>query len=116
MIGASWVRQHILLDHPAARFRMIVLWEPMYPGDERSKIPARMFDDPRVTSFWDPREISGTWFGERGLAGLRGVVWDAYYVFGPAARWDAAPGRLLSAGSPIIGSVDALQRTLVPLL
>ncbi len=96
---------------------MIVLWEPMYPGDARSDIPAAMFDDPRVTSFWDPHEISGTWFGNRTIGSLTGgIIWDAYYAFTGSAHWGDAPDHVVASGSDIIGSVDALQRSFVPLL
>ena len=97
---------------------MIVLWEPMFPGDARTKIPTEFFDDTRVTSFWDPHEISGRWFGDRPLGGLQGgIVWDAYYAFAPSAHWGtAAPTHLVAAGSDIIGNTDALQHAFLPLL
>ncbi len=98
---------------------MLVLWEPMLGGDSRARIDRKLFDDPRVVTFWDPRKLSGAWFGKRTIAGLGGdgwVVWDAFYAFGPSARWDAAPTGALAAGSDIIGNVDALSRSFVPLL
>jgi hypothetical protein len=96
---------------------MIVLWEPMFPGDARSKIPTAYFDDPRVESFWDPTEISGRWFGARAFGGLQGIVWDAYYAFAPTAHWGTGvPSHLLAAGSDIIGSTNGLQHSFVPLL
>src|SRR5438034_1397426 len=95
---------------------MIVIWEPLYPGDARNKVPPGMFDDPRVVSFWDPGAISGTWFGQRSIGGLRGVVWDAYYAFSGPARWRDRPDHLLAAGSEIIGSTDRLERSFLPLL
>jgi hypothetical protein len=88
---------------------VLVIWEPMYPGDARDRIDARLFQDPRVTSFWDPREISGRWFGDHRLGDLEGIVWDAYYAFAPTARWDALPNQLVATGAPIIGGVDALE-------
>ena len=66
---------------------MIAVWEPLYPGDARSKIPTKLFADPRVVSFWDPHEISGIWFGNEHVGAPAGVVWDAYYAFAPSARW-----------------------------
>jgi hypothetical protein len=97
---------------------MIVLWEPMYPGDARSEIPTNLFTDARVTSLWDPTEISGNWFGNTTLGGLGGrIVWDAYYAFGPSSRWGtSAPDHLIAAGSDIISSTDALSRSFVPML
>ena len=99
---------------------MIILWEPMYPGDARGKIPTALFDDRRVTSFWDPHELSGTWFGRHAhaLNGFDGgIVWDAYYAFAANAHWGGgAPDRLVASGSDIIGNTAALERSFVPLL
>jgi hypothetical protein len=85
----------------------------MYPGDSRAGIDLRLFDDPRVTSFWDPNEISGRWFGDHRLGNLKGIVWDAYYAFAPTTRCHRLPDRLVATGAPIIGGVDALQRRFV---
>ena len=100
---------------------MIVLWEPMYPGDARGKIPTGFFaNDPRVSSYWDPTEISGRWLADHPFAGLggNGIVWDAYYAFPAGTRWPAntIPSHALAAGSDIIGSTYELQHALVPLL
>lgn len=99
---------------------MIVLWEPMYPGDTRAKIPTRLFADPRVANYWDPHEISGTWLANHPFAGLGGggIVWDAYYAFPVGSRWpaDAIPNHAVAAGSDIIGSTDGLQHSFAPLL
>jgi hypothetical protein len=117
-VGASWVREHILDDHRTAKLSVIVVWEPMYPGDTRQDaVENEVFDDPRVTSFWDPTEISGKWFGEREAGGSDGpIVWDAFYAFNASARWGAGRTEIVAAGAPIIGNVDALQRQFVPLL
>jgi hypothetical protein len=117
-VGASWVREHILDAHQAAALHVVVVWEPMYPGDARNDaVENAVFDDPRVTSFWDPREVSGKWFGERAAGGSDGlIVWDAYYAFAPSARWSDRPSGVVAAGAPIIGGVDALQRDFLPLL
>ena len=72
---------------------MIVLWEPMYPGDARGKIPTGFFaGDPRVSSYWDPTEISGRWLADHPFAGLGGnsIVWDAYYAFQASASLSAS--------------------------
>ena len=99
---------------------MIVLWEPMYPGDARGKIPTGFFaGDPRVSSYWDPTEISGRWLADHPFAGLGGnsIVWDAYYAFAPSSHWGSgAPTHLVAAGSDIIGSTNALEHSFAPLL
>jgi hypothetical protein len=86
----------------------------MYPGDSRARVDAKLFDDPRVTTFWDPHEISGRWFADRsGDQVPGGIVWDAYYAFAPTTRWEQVPERPVAAGAPIIGGIDALQRNFV---
>ena len=95
---------------------MLVLWEPMYPGDAREKIDAGLFQDRRVTSFWDPQEISGRWFGDHRIGNLEGTVWDAYYAFAPGTRWNALPGHLVASGAPIIGGTPALRTRFIPRL
>jgi hypothetical protein len=96
---------------------VLVIWEPMYPGDSRSKIDQQLFDDQRVTSFWDPHEVSGTWFGKNGVSEIEGgIVWDAFYAFAPATRWDDRPDHVVASGAPIIGGVDTLQDQFVPLI
>lgn len=104
-MGASWVRQHILNAQPNASLHVVVVWEPMYPGDTRADaVDDRVFADPRVTSFWDPHEISGRWLGRRVADAAQGViVWDAFYAFyafPPAARWSDPPTRVVAAGAP----------------
>jgi hypothetical protein len=94
-----------------------VLWEPEYPGDARSKIPTAMFDDPRVTTFWDPTGISGRWFGSHPVGDLAGgLIWDAFYAFPASTSWAELRDRVVATGAPVIGGTDALSRTFVPLL
>lgn len=96
---------------------MIVIWEPMYPGDSRGAIDTGLFADRRVTSFWDPHEISGRWFGNNRVGTIEGgIVWDAYYGFAPATRWEQRPTQVVATGAPIIGGTDSLQDQFVPLL
>jgi hypothetical protein len=117
-VGASWVRQHILDARRDAKFHVIVVWEPMYPGDTRGDaVDDPVFRDPRVTSFWDPHEISGRWFGKRAQGGYDGlVVWDAFFAFAPSAKWADPPTGVVAAGAPIIGGVGRLQHDFLPLL
>lgn len=118
------MREHILVDHPHAKLRVLAIWEPVFPADASDPTAARthinraLFSDARATSFWDPHEISGNWFGHQPLGGLGGTtVWDAYYAFAPSAHWGQdAPHPLLAAGSTIIGNTGALEHAFVPLL
>ena len=95
---------------------MVVIWEPMYPGDARDQIDTTLFDDARVTSFWDPQEISGRWFGDHRLGGLRESSGTPTTPSGPRRAGSSCPNRLVATGAPIIGGVDALQRDSIPRL
>jgi hypothetical protein len=89
----------------------------MYPGDAYRKIPTALFTDRRVTSYWDPTEVSGRWFGREKLGGLEGIVWDAVYAFSPGASWGSGkPTHLVTSGSPVIGVTGGLSSRFLPLL
>ena len=91
----------------------------MLAGDSKSAIDRRLFDDPRVTTFWDPRRLSGDWLAEHrtGRLGIPGLtVWDAFFAFRPSARWSREPSGLIAAASPIIAGTAALEDSFVPLL
>jgi len=96
---------------------MVVIWEPMYPGDSRSSVNAGLFADQRVTMFWDPTEISGRWLGAHRIGNIEGgIVWDAFYAFAPATRWRDQPDHVVASGGPIIGAVGDLPDHFLPLL
>ena len=91
----------------------------MLYGDSKGAINARLFDDPRVTSFWDPDRIVGNWFGQHAVGGLGGgdyTVWDAFYGFRGSAHWAAAPTAVVATGSDIIGNTSSLEQNFIPLL
>ncbi len=73
--------------------------------------------DARVTHFWDERKLVGRWFAHEDPdeAG-GGVVWDAYYLYGPDAHWDSKPGPLISGGGTVRDRFDELNQKLVPML
>ena len=92
---------------------------PVLGGDSRSAWNKRLFDDPRVINLWDGGKLSGRWLADHKIGGLGypgGFVWDAFFVFGPKARWQQTPSGLLAAGSPIIAGTGDLNAKLVPLL
>ncbi|MFL5927118.1 MAG: hypothetical protein ACJ77E_09295 [Gaiellaceae bacterium] len=98
---------------------MLALWIPMLAGDSRSAWDGHVLDDPRVTQLWDGDRIAGTWFADRQLGHLGapgGIVWDAYYAFGPSATWNGTPTQLVAAGSDIIDNVSGLEHAFAPLL
>jgi hypothetical protein len=117
--GASWVRQSILARHASADLEVYAVWMPMLPTDSRSEWDASVLADPRVSEFWDEDLTLGSWLADSdhldlGFGGP--VVWDAYLLFGPEARWEERPTHLVGFGSPVIGRTSELRREVEPLL
>lgn len=53
----------------------------------------------------------GQWFAEH-VEGFEGIVWDAYYVFGPEATWEEVPAPRAGSGGTIYGQRDLLAAQL----
>jgi hypothetical protein len=118
-VGASWVRQHVLVDHPGANVSVLAIWIPMQPGDERSNVNDVLIDDPRVTNYWDGDKKAGAWLADHRIGDLAepgAVVWDAYFAFAPQATWGATPDHLVASGSDIIDTTGGLSDHFLPLL
>lgn len=102
------MRDEILARHPGSPIRVYAVWFPVLAGDSSVTVDGRLLSDSRVTNYWDPRRTVGNWFSAH-MTDQPGVTWDAYFLFGPAATWDATPTPLASLGSPVIGSRDSLS-------
>jgi hypothetical protein len=87
------------------------VWFNMLPRDTRGGRPAGILADPRVEQFWDEHHLAGTAFAP--LANWHhGVLWDAYFLYGPGARWaetSPAPPPALSVGRTIFSTRQKLQ-------
>jgi hypothetical protein len=112
------VRQNILASHPSADLRVYTVWLPMLVTDARSEWRRSALPDERVRHFWDGERVVGRWLADEDLGGLgsAGVVWDAFFVFGPDATWDDVPRPLLASGAPVIDDTASLEAALSPLL
>jgi hypothetical protein len=112
------VREQILDRNPSASLHVYVVWLPMLAPDARSEWDSSVLPDERVTHFWDGERIAGIWLAQRDVGGLgySGVVWDAFFVFGPEASWGDEPGPLLASGAPVIDHSAELGDALLPLL
>ena len=97
------MRSDILRKYPSSPVRVYVVWFDMLAGDSRQLVDTRVLNDSRVTNFYDPNKIVGAWFSEH-LDREKGIVWDAYFLYGSDATWAAEPGPLLSSGGTVIGS------------
>ena len=102
---------------------MYAIWFNMFPGDARDRWRPALLADPRVLHFWDDARSIGRLFFKTlprlaarqapGTIELEGdVLWDAYLLFGPDARWDAddSPPDVISWGSTILATQAAFQR------
>lgn len=97
------MRSNILEKHPSSQVRVYVVWLDVLAGDSRALVDRRVLNDPRVSNFYDPTRLVGTWFADRSN-GRAGIAWDAYFLYGRDATWASEPGPLLSSGSTVIGS------------
>lgn len=107
------MQQNILEKHPAADLRVYAVWLPMLATDARSEWDPSLLDDPRVQHFWDERRVAGEWLADPDHIDLDypgPIVWDAYLLFRPGARWQDSPTELASAGWTLIGTADKLGR------
>ena len=107
----------LLNPNPDADLKVYSIWYNMYPGDDRSKWDENLLTDPRVTHFWDEDKIVGRWMVAQDIVDYpREIVWDAYLLFGPDARWKNVPEPLISWGTPVYHRRHKLKSELLPLL
>jgi hypothetical protein len=106
-VGASWVRQNILEKHPASPVSVYVVWNSQF-GGYRDAIDSAIFDDPRVSSYWDPNGVAGDAIADDVSAVFGSSVYDVYTLYGPDAEWaDDAPAPV-DWGEPVIAATDRL--------
>ena len=94
---------------------MYVVWFNMLSGDSRSGWDSCAVSDPRTTNLWDQDRLISADLGPS-VKGASPPVWDAYLLYGPNARWDSAPPRPISTGTPIYETRGKLQDDVLPLL
>ncbi len=106
----------MLAKYPSAKLRVYVVWFSMLPTDARSRWSwtCGILTDTRAVHFWDEPRTVGRWFArqENPQGGDNGIVWDAYYLYGPDAQWDSKPEPLISKGATVRDEADELKRQL----
>jgi hypothetical protein len=100
----------VLDTHPKADLRVYAVWFNMMASDSRERWRETLLRDRRVTHFWDEGKTVGTWFGAR--TEKHDVLWDAWMLYGPDARWDDEPTGVLGTGRTIMASRDELKATI----
>lgn len=122
MNGARWAQEDVLTKHDNADLEVYAIWFNMYPTDHREQWPADILTDSRVTNYWDEGKQVGTFYASRfaemestlvpGSTDLgTPILWDAYLVYGPDARWDDAPTGLRRWGRTILKTQDGLRQS-----
>ena len=121
------MQEDILATHKDSALAVYAIWFSMYPTDRRELWPADILTDSRVEEYWDDAKNVGTWYAERlsemrdtvapGSSGLGGpILWDAYLVYGPEARWDDAPSGLRRWGRTILKTQESLRQSVAELV
>jgi hypothetical protein len=109
------VRDQLLEQYPSDKLRVYAVWLPMLWSDAREMWNGNTLPDSRVTNFWDGEIYVGEWFAEE-VEGYRGVSWDVYYLYGPAAKWEVVPTPLVASGGTIYGERETLMMQVLALL
>lgn len=83
----------------------------MLATDDRSSWDGRLLDGPRVANLWDRDLAVSRWVARADNLGIESfglVVYDAFLLFAPNARWESAPSGLVAAGLPVLGETSKL--------
>lgn len=102
--------QNILGKVLSAELRLYAIWIKRLKRDVRASCDSAIFGDPRASVFWDGNQIMGKWFAR--AEGLTSVAWDTYYLYGPEAKWGAAPSPLVASGFPVVNFRTDLRKYL----
>lgn len=105
----------MLEPNPRIDLKVYAVWFNVLLSDDRSSWPDEIFDDRRVTEYWDAGGATPRWFGSIYGARSGSFAWDVYYLFGPEARWDEQPPEPASSGSTIVARRGAMSEALVGL-
>lgn len=112
------MQREILEKYPAGTFEVYAVWFNMLQSDARSKWPRGLLSDPRVVEYWDDKKAVGTFFAAHSeYEKYPGeVLWDAYILFGPEARWAESPSHRVSWGFTIVQTRNQLKADLLRLI
>lgn len=82
----------VLGQVPAADLRVYVIWLPILQHDDKQAAVknAGVFDDPRMTHYWDPIATQGTVWNRRLELPAGQLAWNLYVVMPRDATWDAS--------------------------
>ena len=110
------MQAEILAKHPTAQVKVYAIWFNMLWTDSRWLWREGVLDDPRVVHFWDKKKVVGRWYEEHVTHGGRAVEWDAFFLYGPEASWEATSPEVVTWGRTILSNTERLREALQPLL
>lgn len=95
----------------------------MYPGDARSRWPAALLTDRRVSHYWDEPRVLGELYMNQlpaildrrapaTLSPSADAMWDAFFVYAPGDSWQDPLPMPRVWGYPIMVTRDQLVREL----
>ncbi|MCI0821289.1 MAG: hypothetical protein J4N31_03020, partial [Chloroflexi bacterium] len=95
---AIWVQQQILNADPELDLKLYVVWNarPLV-GEPALKPSAGLEPDDRIAEYWDTEQHVGRWLASNLTADAH--AFDAYFLFGPEARWGDTPPDLRSTAA-----------------
>ena len=86
---------------------------PVLSLDDRFGV-ADVVVDTRAAHFWDDDQLVSEELGDAFRSD--GLVWDAFYVFGPHATWTERPPDPIGSGAPVVAEMTRLETLLEPYL
>jgi len=104
----------LLEKSPAADLRVYAVWYNMLLLDARAGWPGELLTDSRVAHFWDNDKILGQTYAKQ--VDFPGVLWAAFFLYGPEASWDDSPPKSVSWGSTIMRTRERLKTDSLKLL
>ena len=110
------MQKEILERQPDADVRVYAVWFSMLESDSRPAWPHDTLTDPRVIHLWDEDRDLGRRYAQDLKLKETKTLWDAYFLYGPEARWTSSPQPLVDWGAPIVESRDELRTKLHTLL
>jgi hypothetical protein len=121
------VQDALLQAGDTRRLSVYAVWFNMFPGDARTRWRKELLPDARVAHYWDEgRAIGSLYFrslpqiwekrAAETLPPDELVLWDAYLLYAPDARWTDEPPDVVSWGATILLTKDRLLRDLTGLL
>jgi hypothetical protein len=123
LAGASALQQ-VLLEHPQAKLKVLVIWEPVLGLDiapPSSSNLARL-SDARVEQFWDGGRLLSRRLlamahahperlgpNQREQLAKARIVWDFIALFPSSARWTEEPPFPEFSGAPVVDVMDDVR-------